>query len=288
MYLTPYHPDELKLAWCYRVYFRCHTHWRQPVPALSSLSATSALADIGHRYGINILEQNISPTELILLLSLSPGQPLSAVASQLKGQLGKQVRESVGTATPASIFGKGYFACTVGDSRADQVDRYLDIQPRHHGYQDRILPPVYGATFQLDSEREQRFNPHHAVAVLQFHVVLVTQQRLGIFGGQSGPVVARAWNTVLAKEDRAALLKVSFLPDHVHVAVRTHPSVAPSGLVLDLMNEAQRVMTEQYGEHLIERGVTRLWQPGAYVGSYGDLASNQISAYVRSWESSSG
>ena len=35
---------------------------------------------------------------------------------------------------------------------------------------------------------------------------------------------------------RFVLLKVSFLPDHVHVAVRVHPSVAPAVLVAELMN----------------------------------------------------
>jgi hypothetical protein len=34
--------------------------------------------------------------------------------------------------------------------------------------------------------------------------------------------------------------------------------------------------------------VERLWQPGAYIGSYGDLQSAKIAAYVRQWEEAEG
>jgi len=30
----------------------------------------------------------------------------------------------------------------------------------------------------------------------------------------------------------------------------------------------------------------RLWQPGAYIGSFGDLATPQIQKYVQNWEAS--
>jgi hypothetical protein len=36
---------------------------------------------------------------------------------------------------------------------------------------------------------------------------------------------------------------------------------------------------------VIPARVERLWQPSAYIGSYGDLESIKIAAYVRKWES---
>jgi len=68
------------------------------------------------------------------------------------------------------------------------------------------------------------------------------------------------------------LIKVSFVPDHAHIALRAHP---------ELMNSAQ----EEIRGALIPARVERLWQPSLYIGSYGDLASPQIRKYIEQWSS---
>jgi REP element-mobilizing transposase RayT len=84
-------------------------------------------------------------------------------------------------------------------------------------------------------------------------------------------------------ERQFALRKVSFVPDHVHVAVRAHPAVVPAQVVLELMNRAQHIMWERFPGAVIRARVERLWQPSAYVGSYGDLATPQIQQHIRNW-----
>ena len=84
-----------------------------------------------------------------------------------------------------------------------------------------------------------------------------------------------------------AVLKVSFVPDHVHVAVRVHPSVVPEYLFVVLMNTAQDVMWAEFDLDVIRAAVERLWQPSGYIGSYGDLNSSSISSYVSKWKESS-
>ena len=74
------------------------------------------------------------------------------------------------------------------------------------------------------------------------------------------------------------------MPDHVHLAVTLHPAVDPASIVVALMNAAQEVLWSQFDRDVIQAGVERLWQPGAYVGSFGDLTSNAIGAYVSRWE----
>ena len=76
---------------------------------------------------------------------------------------------------------------------------------------------------------------------------------------------------------------MSFVPDHVHVALRVHPARSPADTVVELMNAAQEVMEQE----LASAGLNRLWQPSAYVGSYGDLASPQVRSYIENWKSSS-
>jgi REP element-mobilizing transposase RayT len=66
--------------------------------------------------------------------------------------------------------------------------------------------------------------------------------------------VAHCWRALEA-EQRFALRKVSFVPDHAHPAVRCHPSVSPAGLVAALMNAAQRLLWEKFAEAVIRAGI---------------------------------
>jgi len=78
--------------------------------------------------------------------------------------------------------------------------------------------------------------------------------------------------------------KVSFLPDHVHVALGLHPSKSPAAIVAAMMNATQERMWDSFDDTVIKAGVERLWQPSAYIGSFGDLSSNAVSAYIERWE----
>src|SRR5262249_30973869 len=49
------------------------------------------------------------------------------------------------------------------------------------------------------------------------------------------------------------------------------------------MNAAQQIIFERFAAATIQARVERLWQPSAYIGSYGDLASPQISKYIQNW-----
>ena len=125
-----------------------------------------------------------------------------------------------------------------------------------------------------------RISAKHAVVIAQFHLVLSTLSRRGILGSQEGRRIASEWCR-LQNQLRVALLKVSFVPDHVHVAFRTHPAVSPANIAAALMNSAQEVVQQE----MIYAGLDRLWEPGAYLGSYGDLASAQIRKYIEDWRS---
>ena len=48
---------------------------------------------------------------------------------------------------------------------------------------------------------------------------------------------------------KIALVKVSFVPDHVHLALKMHPSVAPAEVVTTLMNSAQELVWRDF-DHL--------------------------------------
>ena len=232
-------------------------------------------------YNIRVLECVTNKTDLRCIVSLKPVEPISACASKMKGRVSKWLRQELNLTDLQPLLSKGYFACTTGKTRSKVVERYLSLQGEHHGYSNRILPPIFVEQYRLGAEVESRISPRHAMVIAKFHLVFSTTWRRGIIGSAQGRRIAEAWLKI-QPELQIALIKVSFVPDHVHVALRSHPSVSPASITAGLMNAAQQVMQVE----LIEAGVSRLWMNSAYVGSYGDLSSAQIRKFIEDWNGS--
>jgi REP element-mobilizing transposase RayT len=203
----------------------------------------------------------------------------------MKGRVSKWLHGQVKLTEEQKLLSRGYFACTTGTSTAQAVDAYLEGQGKHHGYASRPRPPVFVARYPLTPAAEDRLTASHATTILRFHLVLSTWRRKGVFGRPAAEAIAARWRHT-DEQFPAFIEKVSFVPDHVHLAVRTHPSVSPAALILALMNASQELMWDDYADSAIQAEARRLWQAGAYVGSYGNLESPKIAAYVRKWEHS--
>lgn len=282
MLIQPYDLDKLEFAWCYRVYYRWRTYRARPQPALAKLD-NATLDALLQPYGVHVLETSTSETDVKMLGSLEPSETVAACVGKAKGRVSKWLREQLRLAARQELLSRGYFACTAGQSTAEAVDRYLESQGDHHGYALRARPPIFVEGNPITPADEQRLSAHHAVTILQLHIVLSTWQRKGVFGQAEGSAVANRWRQMQG-ELQAAVEKVSFVPDHVHLAVRIHPSVSPANMVVALMNAAQELLWRDFADSAIHAGAERLWQPSAYIGTYGDLESAKIAAYVRKWE----
>jgi putative transposase len=282
MLVQPYRPEELRFAWCYRVYYRWRTYRARAQPALAGLTG-KALANLVQPYGIHVLELSATETDVRMLCSLVPAETVAVCASKTKGRISKWLREQLGLRGPERHLGRGYFASTTGQSTAATVDQYLESQGEHHGYSARPLPPVLVQCYAFTSNDQKRLASKHAVTNLQFHLVLATWNRKGVFGPRAAEAVAESWRQLQTRL-KIALVKVSFVPDHVHLALKMHPSMAPAEVVTTLMNSAQELVWRDFDHLAIQAGAERLWQPSAYFGSYGDLESAKIAAYVQRWE----
>lgn len=278
MRLYNYQPHEIHFAFCYRVYFSWRTYRGRPISSLTKVNR-STLDGLLRPYNVRVLECEANETDLRCIVSLMPIETISGCASKLKGRVSKWLREELGLANPQLILSKGYFACTTGKTRTRVVERYLNTQAEHHGYSRRVLPPIFVEQYLLSDRDNDRIRPSHAVVIARFHLVFSTTGRRGILGSQQGQRIAREWLRV-QQEVRIALIKVSFVPDHVHIAVRSHPALSPAAIAAVLMNSAQAVMQKE----LIEASADRLWMNSAYVGAYGDLADAQIRKFIKSWE----
>ncbi len=281
MHRTPYTAESLTFAYSIHCYLRWNTHRRKSVSELKSLDK-ERIEKLLDPYGIHLLEFSADERNCLALVSLKPTDTVSATASKLKGRVSKFLRTDHEVREKSRLFSRGYFAATSGKSIKSQVIRYLSKQSRHHGYEDRAIPPVFQREFPEEAGDESRLNPN-AVTCLRYHIVIATTARKGIFGSESGPAVTRCWQKA-EQENQFKLLKVSFLPDHVHLAMRGHPSIAPEKIVSELMNLAEEVMWERHSEHVIQAGVDRLFTPSAYVGGYGDLNSRALKRYLDRWE----
>jgi len=283
MQVLEYNLQELQFAYSYHAYLHWRTHRRKPYPDLVNLDQATLHALV-EPLGIHIFECDSRPQECRILVSLRPCEPLSACASKVKGPVSKWLRQRLGLQVPTTLLARGYLACTSGSATRQRVEDYLDTQGEHHGYSQRTVPPVYITTFQPEAEPQPWWHAEHACTHLQFHIVLATAGRRGLYGAEEGAAVTERWQEI-QRGQRFALRKVSFVPDHVHIALWLHPAVAPATVVLALMNESQRLLAERFAAELVRVGLGRVWQPSAYVGSYGDLATPQVQEYIRRWRS---
>ena len=280
--IQPYHLDELHFAWSYRVYCRWQTYRGRPHPPLAGLDA-AALGDLLRPYHIHVLEATGRANEFRMLTSLRPEETVAACMGKAKGRVSKWLREALGLQDAAKLLSRGYFACTTGKPSAEAVEHYLGHQGEHHGYAARINPPIFVERYPMTVADEADLRPQHAVTSLRLHIVLATWRRKGVFTQPEGRAVTARWRQMQRKFPMI-LEKVSFVPDHVHLAIHIHPQVSPAKLVVAMMNAAQELCWADFDQRVIRAGVARLWQPSAYIGAYGDLESKKITAYIRQWK----
>lgn len=244
--------------------------------------STETLTDLLKPYNVHILDFTSDSIEFRVLLSLLPTESVSAAASKTKGRISKWLGEQVASQNEIKLLARGYFAVTTGQSVTDAVEAYLDTQSEHHGYADRVRPPVFVRKIEHSDQALNAIQTDHAASLLRYHIVLATWFRRGVFHETSAEAIANGW--VRIQGDHGFLVdKVSFVPDHVHIALRLHPKSSPAGVVVSLMNVAQVAMWNLFESEVVKAGVERLWQASAYVGSFGDLSSNAVSGYLNRW-----
>ena len=103
-----------------------------------------------------------------------------------------------------------------------------------------------------------------------------------MFNAEAARAIDAHWRNQQARL-RVVFDKFCFLPDHVHIAVEVHPTVSPARLVTELMNASQDFAFENFPENVIRAKAERLWQPSAYIGSFGDLTTAAMKSYIDRW-----
>jgi len=172
------------------------------------------------------------------------------------------------------LWERGFLAKSVGRMRIAAVSEYLRRQSEHHGYAQRLLPPV----FRYRSQTPIKLSAAHSAFELTHHLVFATHYRVGVFTSTLGEALASYWLRVAAARE-FAIDQISVVPDHVHLLVRTVPKLSIDRIALSLLNNGQFFIGKNFPRVLIATGLNQLWQPSAYAGTCGQVST----ALLKHW-----
>ena len=277
MNLTPF----TSLTWAYQLHYYLCFRTRRRRTLFSSERQVNLLSqliqEISANHDYRLLEHKSYPTELRCLFSLRPSQTVAKTVQLLKSNSSRGLARAFSFSVP--VWAAGYLARSSGAVRISAVRKYLEEQPTHHGYQSRVLPPVY----RYRTTQPQVLGAQHAAFDLTHHLVFSTEHRKGVFGATIGQALTEYWLGVAAKRE-FALDQISIVPDHIHMIVRIVPKKSIEEVVLMLMNNGQYFIGKRYPELLVHLGMTQLWNKSAYAGTCGEITTGLIMKWLRTDE----
>jgi putative transposase len=264
VFLTPF----TSLTWAYQLhYYLCfRTHRR--LALLKPLELKQIISEICGRHEYHLLEWRAEPAQLLCLITLQPAAANSKVIQILKCNSSRDI--------DMPRWGRGYLARSVGRAHIATVQKYLERQSQHHGYDARILPPVYCYRACTPVELAAA----HCSFELSHQLVFATSKRKGVFNSTIGRRLGEYWLRVAA-ERGFAIDQMSVVPDHVHLIVRIVPSMSIETCALLLLKNGQYFMGKNYSELLVKLGMDQLWEGSAYAGTCGEFTTAFVKAWLR-------
>jgi putative transposase len=266
------------LHWAFQLhYLLCfRTNRRRTLFAGNEPAAflSNSLTEICGRHDYHLLEAEPHTDHLRYLLSLRPNHVISNVIQTVKTNLSRESCIAFGLTLP--VWERGYLARTVGRARIGLVRKYLDGQAEHHGFASRLRPPV----FRYVAREPVSLKAAHAAFDLNYHLVFATRFRRAIFDSRIGSELSTYWMRVAEKRG-FAIDRMSVLPDHVHLLVRTIPKMSIEVCALALMNNAQHWMAKRFPDELVKEKVNQLWQSSAYAGTCGEVTTALMKWFLR-------
>ncbi|MBO0798245.1 MAG: IS200/IS605 family transposase [Blastocatellia bacterium] len=266
-----------KISWAFQLHyyicFRTHRCRARFTDQVRVEAIEAALREICERHDYHLLQSKVYPDHLRCLLSLRPGQSISKVVQTIKANSARLFLEQFALSPP--LWGRGFLARSVGRVRLGIVKRYIGEQAEHHGYENRICPPISRYTTQ----EAIPLTAEHAAFDLNYHLVFATRYRRGVFDSALGEALIQYWLRVGAT--RGFIIdRVTILPDHVHLLVRIAAKMSIEECILSLLNNGQHFVCKHASEALIKARIDQLWQPSAYVGTCGRVTTALVKAFL--------
>jgi REP element-mobilizing transposase RayT len=206
--------------------------------------------------GLRLLESNCSKERVQLTFSTKPEIAPVLAASRVKGRLQYALR----TAGVPAPFSRKLALRSIGDNTTKDVEQYVKNQVLKEAFANREF-----------AARLQEFTVvNHAVDLSQptettsgrywynLHLVLVTEERYRR-GDDSWLAIIRDQSFKIAHKKGHAILCLSVMPDHLHIALRGNVEHSPQEIALAFQNNLAYSL-----------GQMRVWQYTYYVGTFSE------------------
>jgi len=171
-----------------------------------------------------------------------------------------------------TLWSTGYYARTSGKVDLEKARAYVDAQVRHHEYQGQWTESL---SFRNPHFSSPVFQIAHSVCILNYHIVLATQQRLALFDEAIAPNFFK-YAMAVGNKHGFAIDRMGVMPDHVHLTMEARPDISPEQCVLALLENTRYWMTKNYYGVLKQTNGWDVWEPSYYVGSVGDYSTAQV------------
>lgn len=189
------------------------------------------------------------------------------MAARAKGRLQHALR-TVGA--PVTLSRKVSIR-TVGDNTTQSVEGYIRAQVRNAQFVDSRFAEFLEQFTTVNS----RVNLQHPTETssgrywYNLHLVWLTEGRYRIVDEQALKTIRDGSFRIAEKKDYK-IGAVSVMPDHLHIALRGNLEHSPEQIALAFQNSLA---------HMLNRGA--VWQPGFYVGTFGEYNMRAIREVAR-------
>ncbi len=262
-----------------RFHFGWYTSRRKPLFADESTSnlIKQTLEDVAQRNELHLLESEIEPTVMRVLLSLRPETAPSAVTRSVKGNIATQVRQRLGI---KKLWSRGWFTRSNGHVTNEAVRQYIASQ-----YEHLVAAPidepekVLMAGWHNPADACQIRTSAHAAFEYNVHVVLVTRRRFDFLDLEVAEHLVQYFRRVCDKK-QWQLWEIEIVWNHVHLFLGLNPTDAADGVALSLMNNSAWMLHDRYAAAIKMDAMTGIWQPSYYVGTTGSATTSQVKAFL--------
>ena len=116
----------------------------------------------------------------------------------------------------------------------------------------------------------------HSVFNLNYHIVFCPKRRKPVLVDDiANDLKSIIYSTV--EEIGCQVETCEIMPDHVHIFIRSLPTISPHRIVKDIKGRSSRILRQKYPQLL---KLPALWSRSYYAGSVGYVSESVVKMYI--------